>query len=310
MKIWEAYTSPDYYHIYFDILVAKGFKKSEAIEHKEHFRYYINARIKKAPFINKRLESCTTKQEIIEVFDDLFNNLWRDHFKYPEVQKHFYLYLDFLDSVQALLGKFFNEEEKNRLIGTKQDMPLKELTKYENEFLVNGKLVALMNPHLLYYLKSFVEDRNYSSKLAAKICCNFYGDLLPNMEISDYAKLIDFLWPRKAKNSEGKYSKTVRKGKMKKKIMITYPDGHSETFLQREGFIEFVKFYDFKLVLKKNLKIEGEKLLLTRIGELEQKYQKVGEAMYIYIRGGLRERDGIMRTLNAMMGRKLKYNFI
>ena len=231
----------------------------------------------------------------------MFNNTWKNHFKYPEIQKHFYFYLDFLDSIQALHGDFFNEEEKKRLIGTKQDFPLKKLTKYENDFIINGKLVALMNPHLLYYLKGYVEDRNYSSIQAAKICQNFYGDLLPNMDLSDYTKLINYLWPNK---------KSARKGKIQKKLKIIYPDGSSEILPQREGFIKYIGFYGFKEVLKKNLKIKGEQLLLTRIGELEQNYQKVDDGMYIYIRGGQKERTGVMKVINAMMGRKLKFDFV
>lgn len=310
MRIWEAYTSPDYYQIYFDILVALGNSRSTIENDKDHFRYYINSRIKDAPLVRRSLESCTTKQEIIEVFDDLFNNTWKDHFKYPEIQKHFYIYLDFLDSIQALHGDFFNEEEKKRLIGTKQDFPLKILTKYENGFIVNGKLVALMNPHLLYYLKGYVEERNYSSIQAAKICQNFYGDLLPNMELSDYSKLISYLWPKKTKDNKGKYRKSARKGKIQKKLKIIYPDGGSEIIPQREGFIKFIEYYDFKAVLKKNLKIMGEQLLLTHIGELEQNYQKVDDGIYIYIRGGQKERAGVMKIINAMMGRKLKFEFV
>ena len=71
-----------------------------------------------------------------------------------------------------------------------------------------------------------------------------------------------------------------------------------------------MKFFDFSLVIKKNLRIDGEQLLLTRIGELEQNYQKVDDDMYIYIKGGNKERDGIMKILNVMMGKKLEYEFI
>lgn len=295
MNIWEAYCNKDYYNVYFDILVAKGMKRSDVESVKLHYLNYIQ-RIKESP-VKNMLEECQTTIQFNQSLHKIFDDLWKGYIKYEEVCTHFYQYLFFLDSIQALHRDFISNQDRARLVDVETDIPIQQLTRYEREYMVNGKLVALMNPLLLYYLKDYIEEEGQQPKKSVGMCKNFYGDLLPEMTTIDYLKLLTYLWPTARK---------VKTGGKKNKFKITFPDGTSKIYPIFEGLKEIVVYYGIDNVFLKGLEIRKEKLIVKYCpwGK-EQYYEKVLPGFYVYNGGNTKDRHNACNAINVMFGKKL-----
>lgn len=295
MNIWEAYCNKDFYNIFFDILVAKGMKRGDVEKIKQHYLYYVQ-RIKDSP-IKKMLKECHTIDQFDQTLHIVFDDLWKGYIKYADVCPYFYQYLPFLDSMQALHRDFINDEDKARLIEVETDIPIQQLTKYETEYMVNGKLIALMNPLLLYYLKDFIEEDGQQPKRTVGICKNFYGDLLPEMTTSDYVNLLTYLWPK---------ARSVKKGGKQNKLRITFQDGSSKIYTIFEGLKEVVIYYGIDAVRQKNLEIRKEKLVTKycAFGK-EQLYEEVVPDYFVYMGGNTKDRFNACNAINMMFGKKL-----
>lgn len=192
MNIWEAYCNPSYYNVYFEFLKAKGIKPEEAENLKEQYCVYLQ-RIK-GTILGIDLEDITTKEVFLDRLKDIFYVKWAGKVKYQSMPAHYEHYLTFLDTMQVLHNDFINDKEEERLINLNINIPVKELTEYETQYLIDSKLVALANPQLLYILKRYIENHGIASKRLALVCKEFYGDLLPKMESEDYVRLISMLW--------------------------------------------------------------------------------------------------------------------
>ena len=300
MNIWSAYCNKDYYSIYFDILVAKGLSRKDAETIKLHYRQYIQ-RIKESP-VRKELEECTTTEQFSKCIHELFEETWADYLKYKDIVQHFYNYLPFLDSMQALHNDYINNDERKRLVGCDIEIPIPELTPYETNYMVNGKLIALMNPQLLSFLKEFIEQDGRQPQRSAGLCVNFYGELLPSMTISDYVALIKYLWP---------IARKVKKGGKQNKMRISYPDGTSKTLTIFEAIKDIVLFYGEENILQKKLKIRREEFIVKRIpyGK-EDLYEEISSGYYLFKNGGTQDRQNICNTINAMFGRKISFELV
>ena len=300
MNIWSAYCNKDYYNIYFDILVAKGMTRNDCEKLKSRYQYYIQ-RIKESP-IRKELEECTDTDQFSKCIHKLFEETWNGYIKYKDIVPYFYDYLPFLDSMQALHGDFINDAERKRLIDENIEIPIAELSHYETDHMVNGKLVALMNPHLLSTLKDFIENDGTQPRRSAGVCINFYGDLLPSMKIADYVKLITYLWPQ---------SRRVRTGGNRNKLKISYPDGTSQTFNIFDGMKEAVLYYGEENVLRKKLKIRDDELIVKRVSPTKENlYKKISSGYYLYANGNTTDRTHICNTINVMFGKKLSFELV
>ena len=300
MNIWDAYCNRDYYNIYFDILVAKGMKRGDVETIKQHYLYYIQ-RIKESP-VKMMLEECSTTSQFDKTLHEVFDDLWKGYIKYKDVCPYFFQYLPFLDSMQALHRDFINEEEKRRLLEVDTDIPIQQLTKYEKEYLVNGKLVALMNPLLLYYLKDYIEEDGQQPKRSVGICKNFYGDLLPEMTTIDYVKLLNYLWPK---------SRKVKSGGKKNKLRISYPDGSFEIYSIFEGVKNVVIFYGEEEVRQKKLRIRQNDFIVKRVpfGK-EDIYEELSSGFYLNTNGNTKDRLNICNTINSLFGKKLSLDLV
>lgn len=190
MNIWEAYCKPGYYNVYFDILVIKGLKREDVEALKHQYTVYIQ-RLKNCRFASD-LKKCITPESFKEKLNEIFTIKWKDNLKFVEMPKLFEDYLTFLETIQALYGDFISPEEKRRLIDPAMDLPITDLTSYELENIKDGKLVVLMNPMLLSFLKEFIEVDKLTPAKATSVCRTFYGDLLPDMEPEDYVSLLEF----------------------------------------------------------------------------------------------------------------------
>ena len=300
MNIWSAYCNKDYYNIYFDIMVAKGLSRNEVETIKSRYQYYIQ-RIKESP-VRIELEECTNTDQFSKCIHELFEDTWAGYLKYKDIVPYFYDYLPFLDSMQALHNDYINEDEKKRLVGGDWEIPIPRLTHYETDFMQGGKLVALMNPQLLSFLKEFIEEDGRQPQRSAGLCVNFYGDLLPSMQISDYVKLITYLWSQ---------SKRVKKGGKKNKLKITFPDNNIKIYSIFEGMKDVVLFYGEENIRQKKLKIRQDDLIVKHIpfGK-ENQYEKISSGYFLNTNGNTKDRQNVCNTINVLFGKKLAFELV
>ena len=296
MNIWKAYCTPGYYNVYFQFLKAKGMKAKEAEGLKEQFTAYIQ-RLKESCF-KMDLEKITTREEFLAKLDEIFNVKWEGHIKYHSMPHHYMRYLDFLDTMQVLHKDFINEDEKRRLIDPNFDVPLAKLTKYEEEYMVDGKLVALANPQLIYILKDFIDNSEMNPHRLTLVCEDFYGDLLPAMEAEDYRKLLEMHWYS---------SRRVRRGGQRNKIQLTFPDGRVEQYSISDAVVQVVSFYGFEECFKFKPQIRGNSVLVKYIPFGQEKfYREMGPSQYFRFDGNYRDFYNVLQMINMHFGKKLK----
>ena len=300
MNIWLAYCNKDYYNIYFDIMVAKGMSRNDVETIKSRYQYYIQ-RIKESP-AKIELEECTNTAQFSKCIHELFEDTWANYLKYKDIVPYFYDYLPFLDSMQALHDDYINEDEKKRLVGGDLEIPIPKLTHYETDYMQGGKLIALMNPQLLSFLKEFIEEDGRQPKRSAGLCVNFYGSLLPSMQISDYVKLITYLWPQ---------SKRVKKGGKKNKLKITFPDNNIKIYSIFEGMKDVVLFYGEENIRQKKLRIRHDELIVKHIpfGK-ENQYEEISSGYFLNTNGNTKDRQNVCNTINALFGKKLTFELV
>ncbi|MBR2415674.1 MAG: hypothetical protein IKB11_02855 [Bacteroidaceae bacterium] len=296
MNIWEAFCNSSYYNIYFDLLVAKGVKRKNAINLKEFYCGCLQ-RIKETRF-SLDLKAINKKEVFADKLREIFEVKWKDHFKHDELVPHFYEYLKFLDSIQCLYNDFICEEEKSRLTNIEIT---DSLTEYELEYMVDGKLVAIMNPTLIYMLRECIVERKITPKKVTIICKNFYGDLI-NMSTSEYKSLINKLWNPSRKVKKGKHSTNIR---------IVFPDGSYEQSSTLDALKKIVLFYGFDNVLNKHLPMRKEQLITKYAGIGKEKiYEKIEDGKYILNIGNAIDRLKMANTINAMFGKKLNIEIV
>lgn len=296
MNIWEAYCKPEYYNIYFAFLKAKGVKAEEVGKIKAHYTAYIQ-RLKSTCFASD-LKKINTREEFIDKLKDIFYVKWADRILYKEMPAHYLHYIDFLDTIQALYNDFINDDEKRRLINPNVDIPIVELTPYENEYTIDGKLVALANPQLVYILKEYIESTGMSPDRLTLVCRDFYEGHFPNMESEDFHKLLKMLWST---------SRHVRRGGGRNKIQITFPDGHVEKFGIFEAILQVIEYYGFENILKFRPQMRGNSFLVKHMpfGK-EHHYREIGCAQYVLVDGNYKDNLTILRLINIHCGKKLK----
>ena len=300
MNIWDAYCNPAYYNIYFDTLTAKGMSREKSEKLKYQYCNYL-LRIKQTRF-GKELRSCASKEEFLGLIKEIFEDYWKDKIKYEEMPARFISYLTFLDSIQALHNDYISEAEKQRLIDPDPVIPIERLTTYETDYLVNGKLVALMSPQLLSILKDFIEDEKTPPHKASVICQTYYGDLLPNMGVKDYTALIRYLWDSSHK---------VKKGGKHNMLKITFPNTEEATCTTLEGLKRIISFYGIEEVMKQKCFIRDEPLIVkyVQMGK-ESVYDSIDGTYYINILGNTKDRMNIIRRINMHFGNKLKVELV
>ena len=300
MNIWEAYCKPAYYNVYFNVLVAKGMSRDEAEKLKYQFGVYLQ-RLKGGCFAAE-LKKCTSPESFRKILTDIFSVRWKDRLKFTEMPMIFDDYLFFLDSMQALHNDYISSEEKQRLIDPYMDYPIAKLTAYEEKYMINGKLVALMNPMLLSILKDFIETERLALKRASSVCQTFYGELLPNMESEDFANLIASTW---------NVSRVVKKGGKRRQFKIVYPSGEEQLLSTTDAMKRVVEFYGFDVCMNLKVLVRNTPFLSKRIPYgLEKSYEEIEEGKYINIIGNTKDRQKAVATINVLLGKKLKIELV
>ena len=300
MNIWEAYCNPRYYNVYFDVLVAKGLKREDVESLKYQYTVY-SQRIKNCRFASD-LKRCVTPGSFKEKLVEIFTEKWKDNLKFVEMPKLFQDYMTFLDSIQALYNDFICPEEKHRLIKPDMDLPISCLTSYEMENIKDGKLVVLMNPMLLSYLKEFIEVDRLAPLKATSVCRTFYGNLLPEMESEDYFRLLEFWWNN---------SRVLKKGGKRKQFKICYPDGNEEICSTTEGLKKIVMLYGFEECMKMKIVVQNNPFLVKYVPkDLEKIYEEIEPGKYFNLRGQMKDRLNVVRRINMHFGNKLKIDIV
>ena len=300
MNIWEAYCKPDYYNVYFDVLVAKGMKREDAETLKHQYTVYIQ-RIKNCRFASD-LKKCITPEAFKEKLKDIFTEKWKNNMKFVEMPGVFENYMLFLESIQALYNDFISIEEKHRLINFSQDLPIESLTSYELDYMKDGKLVVLMNPMLLSCLKEFIEVDKLAPAKATSVCRTFYGDLLPEMESKDYVSLLEFWWNK---------SHTVKKGGKHKQFKICFPDGTEDIYSTTEGMKKIVMYFGFEECLKMKIMIQNNPFIVKYVPKgLEKIYEEIELGKYINLRGQTKDRLNVIRRIIISFNSPLKIELV
>lgn len=299
MNIWNAFCESKYYNLYFNILVKKFGDAAKVAKLKYQYQNYLT-RIKDAPFLVNNLKSSNSPEEFEKVLSDIFDVKWANHIQYKEIPFHFKSFLSFLDSIQAIHNDYINDDEKDRLLQTDRPIIEGHLSKYELEYLKEGKLIALMNPKLLHILKHDIETRGLRPASAGMICKDFYGDLIPLMTAEDYIQLVKNLWTR---------SRKVQGNKRNSAIKIEFPTGDIKILSTQLALREVVLYYSIDKVLRFNLMLRGRPLLLRQqpFGD-KDKYNELESGKYINITGNITDVINITRAINQLLGGKLQIN--
>lgn len=300
MNIWDAYCNPAYYNVFFNVLKAKGMKSEDAEKLKYQYTTYIR-RFKECPLASD-LKKCTTPDSFREKLNEVFTVKWKNNMLFTDMPRIYGDYLIFLESMQALHNDFISPEEKKRLIGSNMDFPIPSLTPYELNYLKDGKLVALMNPLLLSILREFIEEEGIAPHRVTLTCLSFYGDLLPEMESQDYAKLLKKLWHTNRK---------VKKGGEHNQFKITYPDGQVKTLSTTQALKDIVMYFGFSECAKLKIMLQGKPLLVKNVlrGQ-EGIYEEIDSGKFMNNRGQTQDRLNIIRRINIHFGQKLKIELV
>lgn len=302
MTIWDAYCDAGWRAGFHRLLCAKGMPAKEAGEIMYMFSEYVS-RIKGTIF-SSELAQINDRKEFAQKLDDIFQNKWKNHMKdsYRVIPAYFKDYLSYLDGAQAVHGIFFNDEEKERFDIENPDFPQKELTKYETDFMKDGKLVSLQNPALLSMLRYVLQKGDVSLTAIPRYCKNYYLQTIPSMKVSDFKPLIADIWDT---------AKVARRGKRDNKFEITYPDGVVEIMPTRDALKTVILYYGFQEVKLKRLKIRGNDLVVSMCPYGKEKnYEEIPGIGFFNVDGDVTDRRNMLNTINSIFGRKLKITLV
>lgn len=300
MNIWEAYCESNHYSVYFDIVRRQLGNKKQAENLKSQFQVYLQ-RIKETAFAQE-LSAINDRLEFKNKLEDIFFNKWSGHMKYAEMPDYFIKYLDFLTSREVIYNDFININEKQQIINLGREVLDGILTPYETECMKDGKLFALMNPHLLYHLRTSIIDNRVNPTVAAQICVNFYEDLLPKMTLEDYQNLVKKIWH---------YGGRVRASGRNNYLQITFPDQSIQILSVSDGLKKIIEYYTFDRVRMLGIVVRERKLLLnyTPIADRDL-YEEFGKNQFIEKTGNAKDKYNIATSINRRLGGQLQIELV
>lgn len=300
MNIWEAYCESRHYSVYFDIVRRQLDSQRQANKLKSQFQVYLQ-RIRETSFALE-LSAINNRLEFKNKLEDIFSNKWAGHIRYDEMPYYFIKYLDFLTSREVIHNDFININEKQQIINLGKEVLDGSLTTYETECMRDGKLFALMNPHLLYHLRTSIIDNRVNPTVAAQICVNFYEDLLPDMTLEDYQNLVKKIWH---------YGGRVRAAGRNNYLQITFPDQSVQTLSVSDGLKKIIEHYTFEHVRKLGILVRERKLLLnyTPIADKDL-YEEIGRNQFIERTGNATDKYNIAMSINRQLGENLQIKLV
>lgn len=302
VTIWRILTDSKWRSGYRRILNAQGYTVRATEEILQRMTMYV-IRLKDSPFAIG-LKRTNDLQQFKDKLDEIFNVKWKGYIQsnYADMYGHFMAYLGNIEVLEATHGEFYNEEEKSRLIkGEKGEAT--ELTNYEQNYIRDGKLKALMNPYLLYSIKRRIDNGTMTITEASRFCYSYYMKFLPDMNTNDYSALIKEIWFSDA---------SIKSGSCAKRLSITFPDGSVEKTKGVEAIKQTVKFYGADSAYAKKLKIAGHILLAKRgiHNEERSKYEDLNEHYIVFKQGKFKDVYNVINALNCMLGKKLKIEIV
>lgn len=178
-----------------------------------------------------------------------------------------------------------NEGDENVVDDAKEE----EKVDYETPWIDgNGNLTRIANPELLKLLKPDL-DTDYPRRTSAYATIeDFYGERFPNMQLADWSRLLnDIDWGKPVDNTARTRKFAPKKPHQeRKKIRITYPDGHQTCHNKvLDTLLEVIEYAGVENVSKLGIRMGrmgGLPLFYTAIDKKNGKLLKqVGENCYI-----------------------------
>lgn len=294
MNIWKAYCTAKYYNYFFCILARKLNNTNKAYELKKQYQTYLT-RIR-GTILDKDLAKITNPNEFRIKLNDIFENKWTGHFQYNEMPAIYYSYLDFLECIEIIYEEYINDDWRERVKQAQKLLNNQELSKYETDYIINGKLIALMNPYILFSLKRDIQNFNLQS--CADICKDYYGDLIPSMTTADYLELIQLIW-RPNRNLQG--------NRRRDRIKITYPSGEEQLLNGFDAVKAIIDYYSFERVLSRKILVRKFPLLIIQSLEPDKnRYKHLDGNRYINYTGNMTDHLKTANRINTDLGRELK----
>ncbi len=181
----------------------------------------------------------------------------------------------------------------------------------------NGILTRIENPELLKLLKPDL-DTEYQSRTSAYATVEeFYGKRFPNMQLWHWLQLFNGIDWRKPVENTARTRKFAPKKqhKERKKICITYPDGHQACHEEVvDTLLEVIEYAGAENVSKLGIrmgKTGGAPLFHTTIApKYKTAFKRVGDNLYINSRSNTRVKFFQINQMNEMMNLGLKVELV
>lgn len=198
------------------------------------------------------------------------------------------------------------------------DVQDEEKVDYETPWIdKNGILTRIENPELLKLLKPDL-DTEYPSRTSAYATVeDFYGERFPNMQLWHWLRLfndIDWGKPVDYTARTRKFAPKERH-KERKKILITYPDGHQTRHDKvLNTLLEVIEYAGVEEVRKLGIRMGqtgGALLFHTTIDpKYDKAFKKVGEDCYINTCSSTKVKFFQINRINEKMNLGLKVELV
>lgn len=186
----------------------------------------------------------------------------------------------------------------------------------------NGKLTRIANPQLIDRLRPYLDTDYKKTAAAFNAIDSFYGNRFPQMEISDWGKLInDIDWsaPYPHNNpavdtASGNRPNDTRSPKRSKKytLKVEFPDGRIlQNPIVCETYAAAIKAVDPELVELIGLSHAGVGIVSKVLDPKYAKYQKpIGDGWYVMTNSSTRTKYADLQTISDELELDLKISLI
>lgn len=292
MKIIDAYFDLDIRKGVKKYLLAQGMSIGKVDNTYKRFGVYLS-RLKSVNF-DKKLQNEDSLDSFLSSLRYIFEVQWVKNINYVEMPHFFYWYTDYLQTVVALDPSVFIEGLSLCI----SCQPLDSLSNFETPYISNNKLTIITNPKLIVQVSPILKNGNGTLDEAISIAKNFYGNLLPNMDDSDWGRLLMQLWPPKTKSTRKATTRNIE---------IKYPDGTSRVYNGNDAMFEVATIIGIqKLCSLKTIKHRGNDLV-TRVVPAANilAYKELENGWYLNLLGNNEDKFKTIRLLNAICSLKL-----
>lgn len=205
MTIWEAYCDiklrNSFKHEY---LAAQGMTPAKAQDAMTKFKVYID-RFNGIPDVIE-IRRIETVDEMINKLDYIFCNKWQNNIKdnyriMPELFKQYGRYLQ-AENARREEPLFPNDKT---YLNHSFSGPIKDIHDWDKPYIDNnGKLRIIANPEIISILRKQFKERPFDEKVLLLLVQQYYCNVLPKMNNTDWQKLIQALFGNDKKKNINK----------------------------------------------------------------------------------------------------------